>query len=95
MSPTRAGPTDRFQETIASRRWSDLASAGAHPQRLLWASTGVKDERSLPTKYVSELMAPQTVITMPEATLAAVVAAGTAENGPQLDPHVVTDGVGG
>jgi len=60
-----------FEEMLASTRWSDLAAAGAHAQRPLWASTGVKDPAYPDTKYVVDLVAPQTVNTMPGATLAA------------------------
>ncbi len=55
-----------------SDRWKKLATSGAWPQRLLWASTGVKDPTYKKDKYVSELAAPLTVNTMPEATLRAV-----------------------
>lgn len=54
-------------------RWQALAAAGAHVQRPLWASTGVKDKAYRDTRYVDELVAPDTVNTMPEATLEAVV----------------------
>ncbi|MBV2355371.1 transaldolase [Streptomyces sp. J2-1] len=57
--------------TPASARWSALAASGAHPQRPLWASTGVKDPAYKDTLYVDELVAPGTVNTMPEATLLA------------------------
>ncbi|MEU0336231.1 transaldolase [Streptomyces sp. NPDC006193] len=53
-------------------RWSALKEAGAHEQRPLWASTGVKDPAYKDTLYVDELVAPNTVNTMPEATLNAV-----------------------
>ena len=46
-----------------------LEAAGAKPQRPLWASTGVKDPALPDTLYVTELVAPGTVNTMPEATL--------------------------
>jgi transaldolase len=65
-----------FEEMLASTRWSDLAAAGAHPQRPLWASTGVKDPAYPDTKYVVDLVAPDTVNTMPGATLAATEAHG-------------------
>jgi transaldolase len=55
-----------------SKRWKKLANSGAWPQRLLWASTGVKDPQYAKDKYVTELAAPLTVNTMPEATLRAV-----------------------
>jgi transaldolase len=49
-----------------------LAASGARPQRLLWASTGVKDKAFSDTRYVVDLVAPDTVNTMPAATLRAV-----------------------
>ncbi|MES1164137.1 MAG: bifunctional transaldolase/phosoglucose isomerase, partial [Verrucomicrobiota bacterium] len=58
-----------YQKTIASPRWKTLAAAGARPQRLLWASTGTKDPRYPDTYYVDALMGPDTVDTMPPATL--------------------------
>lgn len=48
---------------------SSLASSSARLQRLLWASTGVKDKAFDDTRYVVDLVAPDTVNTMPEATL--------------------------
>lgn len=62
-----------YEEMIASARWMDLAGAGARAQRPLWASTGVKDPSYPDTKYVVELVAPDTVNTMPGSTLSAVV----------------------
>ncbi|MGC5022769.1 transaldolase [Micromonospora sp. DT47] len=53
----------------ASDRWAALTAAGARPQRPLWASTGVKDPAYEDTRYVTELVAPGTVNTMPETTL--------------------------
>jgi transaldolase len=53
-------------------RWDALHHAGAHPQRPLWASTGVKNPAYKDTLYVDELVAPHTVNTMPPATLEAV-----------------------
>ena len=61
-----------FEQVVATPRWQQLASAGAHVQRPLWASTGVKDPAYDDTMYVIELAAPDTVNTMPEATLDAV-----------------------
>ncbi|MFI5615443.1 transaldolase [Amycolatopsis sp. NPDC051903] len=54
-----------------SSRWQSLAADGARPQRLLWASTGVKDPSFPDTKYVTGLVTPGTVSTMPPATLSA------------------------
>ena len=61
-----------FLSVKDSRRWKQLETSGAYIQRPLWASTGVKDPNYSPTKYVVELVAAQTVNTMPEATLSAV-----------------------
>ncbi len=61
-----------YRDLLASPRWQKLAAAGAHPQRLLWASTGVKDPAARDTLYVEALAAPDTVNTMPEKTLKAV-----------------------
>ncbi len=63
---------ERYEKVIASDRWKALADAGAHVQRPLWASTGVKDPAYDDTMYVIDLAAPETVNTMPEATLDAV-----------------------
>ncbi len=61
-----------YEDTLASPRWKALAKQGARLQRLLWASTGVKDKAFDDTRYVVDLVAPDTVNTMPEATLQAV-----------------------
>ncbi len=60
-----------YESTAASERWQVLAVKGGRLQRLLWASTGVKDKAFPATRYVTELVAPDTVNTMPEATLKA------------------------
>jgi transaldolase len=54
---------------VASDRWKGLADAGAHRQRPLWASTGVKNEDYPDTLYVTELVVADTVNTMPEKTM--------------------------
>jgi transaldolase len=61
-----------WEEAASSARWRKLADHGASLRRLLWASTGVKDSAFAPTRYVTELVARDTVNTMPEATLTAV-----------------------
>ncbi len=61
-----------YEQMLQSPRWKSLAAKGARPQRLLWASTGVKDKSFPDTRYVVELVASDTVNTMPEATLHAV-----------------------
>jgi transaldolase len=60
-----------WQEGFATERAQKLIALGMNPQRPLWASTGVKDPSLPPALYVTELAAPQTVNTMPEATLMA------------------------
>ncbi|MCX5063477.1 transaldolase [Streptomyces sp. NBC_00452] len=62
-----------YERVFSSPRWQALQKAGAHPQRPLWASTSVKDPAYPDTRYVTELVAPGVVNTMPEATLRAVV----------------------
>jgi transaldolase len=54
-----------------SQLWTDLAAAGAHPQRCLWASTSTKNPAYRDVLYVEELIGPETVNTMPEQTLLA------------------------
>ncbi|MEU1017888.1 transaldolase [Streptomyces sp. NPDC005898] len=62
---------EAYEQVFASDRAARLEAAGAHKQRPLWASTGVKDPAYKDTLYVDELAAPGTVNTMPEATLKA------------------------
>ncbi|MDQ6636861.1 MAG: bifunctional transaldolase/phosoglucose isomerase [Candidatus Dormibacteraeota bacterium] len=60
-----------FQQLHAGPRWKALAKAGAQRQRCLWGSTSTKDPRYHDTMYVEELIGPDTVDTVPPATLAA------------------------
>lgn len=60
-----------YCELLAAPRWRGLAEAGARPQRLLLASTGTKDPQASDVLYVEALAAPQTIDTLPEATLKA------------------------
>jgi transaldolase len=62
----------RYEQMLAGDRWRALAAAGARPQRPLWASTSTKDPAFPDTRYVDDLVAPDVVNTMPEATLRAV-----------------------
>jgi transaldolase len=61
-----------YQQDFATERWARLGELGARPQRPLWASTGVKNPAYPDTKYVTELIAPGVVNTMPEKTLLAL-----------------------
>jgi len=58
-----------FRESSNSDRWQRLASDGARPQRLLWASTGTKDPAYSDVLYVDTLIGPDTINTLPPATL--------------------------
>jgi transaldolase len=63
---------EAYEQMLATPRWQALAAKGARPQRPLWASTGVKNPDYDDTRYVVELVAPDTVNTMPEKTMDAV-----------------------
>ncbi|HEY1621405.1 MAG TPA: transaldolase [Streptosporangiaceae bacterium] len=58
-----------FEQKLATPRWAALKERGARPQRPLWASTSTKNPDYADTMYVTELVAPGIVNTMPEATL--------------------------
>ena len=60
-----------YRELLGSARMRKLVAAGAHPQRLLWASTGTKDPAARDTLYVEAFAAPDTVDTIPDKTLLA------------------------
>jgi transaldolase len=60
-----------FQEIFAGERWERLRAAGANPQRPLWGSTSTKNPDYPDTLYVDELIGPDTVNTMPDATIEA------------------------
>lgn len=60
-----------YRQLMATDRWQRLMNRGARPQRLLFASTGVKDPSAPDTMYITALAAPNTVNTMPEETLLA------------------------
>jgi transaldolase len=61
----------RYQEIFAGPRWEALARKGAQTQRVLWASTSTKDPKYRDVLYVEELIGPDTVNTLPPATLEA------------------------
>ena len=58
-----------YKKLFAGPRWERLAAKGARPQRLLWASTGTKNKDYSDVLYVEELIGPDTVNTVPPATL--------------------------
>jgi len=91
-----------YQEVFGvGARWAGLAEDGAKPQRPLWASTGVKNPNYPDTMYVTELVAPNTVNTMPEKTMDAVAEHGECTGDTVSDTSVAAqqvfdalDGVG-
>ncbi|MEU6441110.1 transaldolase [Streptomyces sp. NPDC047046] len=86
-----------YEEVFSSERWAALDKAHANRQRPLWASTGVKDPSLPDTLYVDALVAPNTVNTMPEATLEAVgdhaEITGNTIAGTYEDAQAVIDGL--
>jgi transaldolase len=85
-----------FEKIFSGPRWEALHHAGAHVQRPLWASTGVKNTRYPDTMYVDELVAPHTVNTMPLATLEAAadharVSGPTATHNPDDDLRALAE----
>ncbi len=58
-----------YQQTIAGQRWKTLAAKGAQVQRLLWASTSTKNPKYRDVLYIEELIGPDTVNTIPPATM--------------------------
>jgi transaldolase len=75
-----------YEEFFTGDRWDALAAAGAHKQRPLWASTGVKNPDYRDTMYVDDLVVANTVNTMPEKTLDAVADHGDIR-GDQVTGH--------
>ena len=68
----------RFGELFSGARWSALAAAGARVQRPLWASTGTKNPKYSDVLYIDTLIGPDTVNTVPPATLTAILDHGVA-----------------
>jgi transaldolase/glucose-6-phosphate isomerase len=75
-----------WKDLFAGDRWESMKEVGARPQRCLWASTSTKDPRLPDTYYVEELIGPDTVDTVPPATLAAFREHGEVRR--SLDEHV-------
>lgn len=75
-----------YRWLLESERWRELASEGALPQRVLWASTSTKNPDLPDTYYLGKLAAPGTVNTVPEPTLLAYADHGSS-SGP-LEPDL-------
>jgi transaldolase len=61
-----------YEQAFSTPRWAALAAAGARVQKPLWASTSTKDPSYADTRYVTSLVAPGVINTMPEGTMRAV-----------------------
>lgn len=68
-----------FRHTFSGARWEALAARGARVQRPLWASTSTKNPAYRDTLYVEELIGPDTVNTLPDATIVAFADHGVVE----------------
>jgi transaldolase len=77
----------RFLATFAGEGWDRLRARGAHRQRPLWASTGTKNPKYPDTLYVSELIGPDVISTMPAATLQAFADHGVVNRTLDADPE--------
>ena len=77
---------ERFRSYLNGREWQLIAASGAKVQRVLWASTGVKDPAYADTLYVDELIGEYTVTTLPEATWKAFKEHGTVAR--TVDRHI-------
>ena len=76
-----------YRDLLSSPRWQRAFNYGARPQRLLWASTGTKDPHASDLLYITSLVSPFTVNTMPEGTLKAL-----ADHGTDIGPLLPADG---
>ena len=81
----------RYRERFADERWLTLHEAGARPQRPLWASTGTKDPSYSDVLYVEELIAPEVINTMPEATLRAFADHGNVGRALSVDAEAAAE----
>ena len=81
----------RYRERFADERWHALEAAGAHSQRPLWASTGTKDPSYSDVLYVENLIAPDVINTMPEATLRAFADHGNVDRALSVDVGAVEE----
>jgi transaldolase len=76
----------QFLEVFSGPRWEALAAKGAHRQRPLWASTSTKNEAYADLLYVDSLIGPDTVNTMPDATIDAFLDHGRVARTVDADP---------
>jgi transaldolase len=81
----------RYLAKFSGPAWESLVRLGAKPQRPLWASTGTKDPSYSDVLYVSELVGPDVINTMPEATLRAFADHGDVSRTVDADPEQAED----
>jgi len=84
----------RYQARFAGAGWERLAALGARPQRPLWASTGTKNPAYSDVRYVSELIGPGVINTMPDHTLHAFADHGAVARTLDADPEAAARTVG-
>jgi transaldolase len=77
----------RYRAKFSGQQWERLVQHGATPQRPLWASTGTKDLQYSDVRYVSELIGPEVVNTMPTQTLHAFADHGEVQRTLDADPQ--------
>ena len=99
VAQAQASPTRFSANRFAGARWEQLAARGARVQRPLWASTSTKNPDYPDTLYVDSLIGPDTVNTLPEATIAAFedhgTLARTVDTGIEQAERVMHDLAGG
>jgi transaldolase len=78
---------ERYRAKFSGPPWVSLLQQGATPQRPLWASTGTKDPRYSDVQYVSDLVGPEVINTMPEQTLRAFADHGEVLRTLDADPQ--------
>ena len=93
-SPRASSPTSCSRRRSAGPRWEALAARGARVQRPLWASTSTKNPAYPDTLYVDELIGPDTVDTLPDATIEAFADHGTLARTVDADVDEAERGVG-
>ena len=81
----------RYKRLFAGPRWETLRAKGAQPQRLLWASTGTKNPEYSDVLYIEELIGPDTINTMPPATMDAFREHGNLRASLEEDLHGARD----
>ncbi|NLA34287.1 MAG: transaldolase, partial [Actinobacteria bacterium] len=88
---------EMFLKTFAGERWEALAAKGARVQRPLWASTSTKNPEYPATLYIDTLIGPDSVNTVPDATLVAFEESGTVQRTVDAnfaEAHALWDAVG-